>query len=395
MSLNHLEDLDLTNKTVLLRLDLNVPLAHGLVSDDSRIQAALPTIKYLLSKNCKIVMMSHLGRPKGGFDPNLSLQPVGIRLAELLGENIVFAADYAQEPVDQLLLQLGKDRIVLLENLRFSPDETKNDQDFARGLLKGIDFYVNDAFASLHRAHASVVAVAELLPREKRGIGYLIAKELNSLAQLKSQMKPPFSLVMGGAKVADKIGIILHYLDHCNHLIIGGAMAYSFLAYQGVAVGSSKIAEGQEDLVATIFRNAAARKVSIHLPVDHLGASKFSQDAAAQLVATQAIPQGLMGMDIGPKTIAHYRGVLRASSTILWNGPMGVFEWEQFAHGTREIAQEVALNRGFTLVGGGDSVAAVNQAGLAEQISHLSTGGGAFLEFLQGITLPGLKALEN
>jgi phosphoglycerate kinase len=394
MKYNTLDQLDVQNKTVLLRLDLNVPMQHGLISDDSRIQAVLPTITYLLERNCKLVIMSHLGRPKGVYDAKYSLQTVGIRLAELLGENIVFAADYGQEPVDQLLLQLGKDRIVLLENLRFHGEETCNDQDFARNLLKGIDVYVNDAFACLHRAHASVVAVPQLLPIEKRGIGFLVAKELASLGELKQNIKAPFTVVMGGAKVSDKIGIILHYLDRCNNLLIGGAMAYSFLAYRGVAVGASRVETEQTDLVETIFRNAAARKVTIHLPVDHICASEFSEQADAKVVTTQEIPKGLMGLDIGPTTIAQYRGVLRASATILWNGPMGVFEWEQFSQGTSAIAEEVALNRGFTLVGGGDSVAAVNKAGVADKISHISTGGGAFLEFLQGIPLPGLKALE-
>lgn len=394
MQLRTLQQLELTNKSVFLRLDLNVPIKNGKITDETRIIEALPTLKYILERTNRVVIASHLGRPDGQVVAKMSLEPVGARLAELLDREIVFVSDYVTEPIDQMIATLNKRQVILLENLRFHPGEEKNDQDFARILAKGIDIYVNDAFGTAHRAHASTVGVANVIAPELRAAGFLMEKEIKALSDLKANPKAPFTVIMGGAKVSDKIGVIMSLLDYCNHLIIGGAMAYTFLKYKGASVGKSVVEAGKMDLIETIYRNAEARKVTIHIPSDHVCASEFAEGVAAVSVATDSIPDHLMGLDIGEKTILRYRSVIRDSQTVLWNGPMGVFEWPAFAKGTEEIAREVAANRGMTVVGGGDSVAAVNKYNLASQISHVSTGGGASLEFLEGTALPGIKVLE-
>jgi phosphoglycerate kinase len=393
MQLRSLEDLPLDGQKVLVRLDLNVPVKNGVIGDETRIQAALPTLRYILERTSKVAVMSHLGRPKGKVDEALSLEPIGTRLAELLDRECVFVRDYVQEPLSQVLNQLDKNQFILLENLRFHEGETKNDVDFARALINGFDYYVNDAFGTLHRAHASVTGAPEQLPPEKRAAGLLVKQEIDKLSYLQSHPKAPFTAILGGAKVSDKMGVILNLLNHCNTLLIGGAMAYTFLKYQGVDVGSSKVEEDKMDLVDKIYRNAEARKVDILVPEDHVAAAEFDELAEPHPVDGPSIPAGLMGLDIGPKTISRYRDVIDQSKTILWNGPMGVFEWTSFAKGTQAIAEAVAACGAFTVVGGGDSVAAINQAGLADKISHVSTGGGASLEFLEGKVLPGVKVL--
>ncbi|MEZ4742583.1 MAG: phosphoglycerate kinase [Bdellovibrionota bacterium] len=393
MKFRKLEDLDLVNRAVFLRLDLNVPLKDGKITDDTRIRAALPTVRKILEQTNKLVIASHLGRPKGQIVPDLSIEPVGALLAELLGLEVIFVQDFLSEPIDQLLANLQKNQIILLENLRFWPGESANDGAFAEALSTGIDAYVNDAFGTAHRAHASTVKVAELIKPELRSIGLLIEREVTALSSLKNNPKAPFTVIMGGSKVSDKIGVILSLLDHCNHLIIGGAMAYTFLKYRGIEVGNSVVETEKLNLVETIFRNAEARKVEIHLPTDHICAEEFSETAKPHVTSGEVIPKGLMGLDIGEKTILNYREVIRNSQTILWNGPMGVFEWNSFAKGTLAIAEEMALNNGMTVVGGGDSVAAVNKAGVADKMTHVSTGGGASLKFLEGSVLPGLKVL--
>ena len=393
MNLRTLKDLDLVGKKVFLRLDLNVPIKNGVIKDDTRIREALPTIKYILERTNKVAIASHLGRPDGEVDLNYSLEPVGVKLSELLQRDVVFVNDYNTEPYDQVLGQIDANQFVLLENLRFNPGETKNDPDFCHQLARGIDLYVNDAFGTAHRAHASTVGVAELLDAPRRAAGFLIEKEIEALGSILNHSEAPFTVVMGGAKVSDKIAVILSLLNRCNHLIIGGAMAYTFLKYKGIAVGSSRIEADRMDLVETIFRNAEARRVQIHLPVDHGCAASFKEDAVREDIAEQAIPAGLMGLDIGPKTVKAYSQVIGASRTVFWNGPMGVFEWKAFAQGTMEIAKAVAGCHGRTVVGGGDSVAAVNAAGVASQITHVSTGGGAALELLEGRVLPGIKVL--
>ncbi len=394
MQLRRLEDLDIRGKKVFLRLDLNVPMKDGIITDDTRIREALPTIQYILEHTSKLAMCSHLGRPKkGAHTADDSLETVGVHLAELLERDIVFCDDYGTEPAIQVLSRLDPGQIMLLENLRYQDGEEKNDKDFARVLTEGFDFYVNDAFGTVHREHASVDAAAEIFPPEKRGAGILIQREINALESLLRSAEPPFTVIVGGAKVSDKIGVIMNLLNHCHNLVIGGAMAYTFLKYKGVDVGRSRVEEDKMNLVETIMRTADRRRVMVHLPLDHICAAEFSATSAAVEVGGPDIPAGLMGLDIGPKTIAAFEGVIRRSRTILWNGPMGVFEWPPFAKGTMAVAHAMAVCPGKTMVGGGDSVAAVNMAGVAAKMTHISTGGGAALEFLEGRPLPGIKVL--
>lgn len=396
MQLRTLKDVELKSKKVFLRLDLNVPIKNGKITDDTRIREALPTIRYILQFTNKIAIGSHLGRPDGEVDLKYSLEPVGAYLAERLGLECVFVSDYANEPYDQVLGQIDTNQFVLLENLRFNRGETKNDPDFCRLLARGVDVYVNDAFGTAHRAHASTVGMAEILDPSKRAAGLLIEKEVAALEPLLDRPEAPFTVVMGGAKVADKIGVILNLLNRCNNLLIGGAMAYTFLKFNGVEVGESRVELDKMGLVESIYRNAEARKVTIHLPVDHVGATEFSESANPVTVETANLPSNLMGLDIGPRTIENYKRTISASKTVLWNGPMGVFEWKAFANGTLAIAHALAAaSHAKTVVGGGDSVAAVNVAGVAGKVSHVSTGGGASLEFLEGRLLPGLKVLQR
>lgn len=392
MQLRKLEDLELTGKKVFLRLDLNVPIKNGKIQDETRIREALPTIKYILERTSKLTMASHLGRPKNGGSPADSLEPVGARLSELLEREVVLFPDYASESSIQLLNTLGKNQVMLLENLRFNAGEEANNVEFAHSLVDGYDFYVNDAFGTSHRAHASVSAAAELLSADRRAAGYLIQKEITALAGIVTRPEAPFTVIMGGSKVSDKISVILNLLSTCNHMLIGGAMAYTFLKFKGIDVGSSRVEADKMDLIETILRNAESRKVQIHIPVDHICAKEFAETAEAVPVSG-AIPAGLMGLDIGPETQKAFARVIRDSKTVLWNGPMGVFEWSKFSKGTMCIAEAMADVRGKTVVGGGDSVSAVQQSGFASKMTHISTGGGASLEFLEGKVLPGIKLL--
>lgn len=395
MRLRRLEDLDLAGKKVFLRLDLNVPIKAGKIVDDTRIKAAIPTVEYILERAERLAICTHLGRPKGEPDPAFSLEPVAERLGELLGVDVAFVSDYIEEPAVQVLNQLDKGQLMLLENVRFYPGETKNDREFSRILIEGFDLYVNDAFGTAHRAHASTVGAAEILRPEQRAAGFLIEKEIGALTELLHSPKHPFTVVMGGSKVSDKIGVILNLMERCNHLLIGGAMAYTFLKFRGESVGTSRVEEEKMKMVESIYRNAEARKVQIHLPVDHVCAKEFSDTAQPVEIGEASIPEGLMGLDIGPKTIEAYQEIIQSSQTVLWNGPMGVFEWKAYAKGSMAIAHAMAVCPGKTVIGGGDSVAAVNLAGVAEKMSHISTGGGASLEFLEGKTLPGIKILTH
>jgi phosphoglycerate kinase len=394
MELRRLEDLELNGKKVFLRLDLNVPIKNGKIQDETRIREALPTIRYILERTTKLTMASHMGRPKNGGSPADSLEPIGARLSELLEREVVLYPDYTSESSAQLLTTLGKNQVMLLENLRFHAGEEANDVDFAHNLLDGYDFYVNDAFGTCHRAHASVSAAAELLVPERRAAGYLIQKEITALSGIVTKPEAPFTVIMGGSKVSDKISVILNLLNVCNHMLIGGAMAYTFLKYKGIDVGASRVEADKMDLVEKILRNAEARKVQIHLPVDHLCAREFSETAEAVPVSG-SISAGLMGLDIGPETRRNYARVIRESKTVLWNGPMGVFEWDKYAQGTMTIAEAMAVVRGKTIVGGGDSVSAAQKSGFAGKMTHISTGGGASLEFLEGKVLPGIKVLAK
>jgi len=394
LHLRKLADLDLENKRVLVRLDLNVPIQDGVIQDETRIIAGLETLKAILKKTRKVVVMSHLGRPRGVADKSLSLEPVGARLAELLAMEVVFIEDYITEPVLQVLDQSSHGQFILLENLRFHPGETKNDPEFARVLASGFDYFVNDAFGTLHRAHASVVGICEQIGMQNCAAGLLVEKEIAELSKLMSAPAAPFTVVMGGSKVSDKIAVTLSLLKNCNDLIVGGAMAYTFLKYKGFSVGDSKVEEDKLDLVEKIYENAEMRRVNIHLPVDHLCAREFSAAAEPIVTAGESISDGLLGLDIGPQTTAKYREVILKSATVLWNGPMGVFEWDSFAGGSLGVAAAMADCTGRTVVGGGDSVSAVNKAKLADKIDHISTGGGASLEFLEGKPLPGVRVLS-
>ncbi|MGE0171565.1 MAG: phosphoglycerate kinase [Oligoflexales bacterium] len=395
MDFRTIEELDLKGKSVLMRLDLNVPIKDGKITDDTRIVKALPTITYILERTNKLAIMSHLGRPKDGVrDMKYSLEPVGAALSHLINKEVVLLGEFEQSP-SALFSQLTEKQVVLLENIRFWPGETKDDVDFAKQVTKGFDFYVNDAFGSAHRAHASVVAMAKCFPEDRRAAGFLMQKEIEVLEKIKANPEAPFTVVIGGSKVSDKIEMILNLINKCNNLIIGGAMAYTFLKYQGKGVGASRVEDDKMDLVESIFRNAESRKVKIHLPIDHVCASEFKEDAKPVHVERDSIPGNLMGLDIGPASAKAFRNIILASKTVFWNGPMGVFEWPNFAKGSLEIAKALADSKAFTVVGGGDSVAAVNQSGLGEKIGHLSTGGGASIEFLEGKILPGVKVLTR
>lgn len=395
MKINSIEEINLKNQFVFLRLDLNVPLKNGQITDDSRIRAALPTLKYVLDHAKGVVVASHLGRPKGKPVGDMSLEPVAAELAELTGKEVVFYSEYMQESYDQLLRSLKSNQFIVLENLRFHPEEEANGDKLTEKLLKGIDVYVNDAFGTLHRAHASISGVPDKLPKARKACGFLVRDEVDALSSLQKKSQAPYTVVIGGAKVKDKIQIILELITQCNHLIIGGAMAYSFLKFQGHSVGKSMVSDEQSELVKMILENAEKRKVTVHTPIDHIGAEQFAADA--QPVNCELdIPSHLMGLDIGPKSVELFSQVIQSSKTVFWNGPMGVFEWDNFSHGTKAVAEAISLCKGTTVVGGGDSAAAINQLGIDTSLfSHISTGGGASLEYLEGKVLPGIRSLEN
>ena len=372
-------DLPVEGRRVLVRSDLNVPLDDGRITDDTRIRASLPTIRYLRERGAEVIVCSHLGRPKGEVRPELSLRPVAARLSELLGEPVAFGAEEGP--------------LRLLENLRFDPREEKNDPTLAAELAAQADVFVSDAFGTVHRAHASTVGVARLLPS---AAGLLLAAELDAFARVLDHPEHPFVVVLGGAKVADKIGVIQRFTSLADAILVGGAMAFTFLAARGIGVGASKHedADGQE-VARRAMAEAEQHGCELVLPSDVVVAERVEADAPTQVVAADAIPEGWMGLDVGPATAADYGRRLGEARTIFWNGPMGVFELEPFAAGTLAVAHAVAGSRAVSVVGGGDSVAAVNRAGVADQITHVSTGGGAALELVEGRTLPGVEALEG
>ena len=399
-----IEDLNLKSKKVLIRVDFNVPLDDDKrITDDTRIRAALPTIRYVASRGGKAILMSHLGRPDGKRDGAFSLAPVASRLSELLGKPVAFADDCVGEKAASAVARLKGGDVLLLENLRFYPGEEAGDEAFARSLASLGDVYIDDAFGTAHRPHASMVGVTKFLPQAAGG--YLLKKEIDYLGQAVENPSRPFIAILGGAKVSDKIKVIKNLLDRVDELLIGGAMAYTFLKAQGVPVGSSKV-EGvitdkkgrQIDvpaLVKEILGKAAAKMATILLPLDHVAAERFAADAATKIVPRDGIPDSWIGMDIGPKTAEAFAREIAKAKTVLWNGPMGVFEMKPFAAGTMAVARALADSRAVTIVGGGDSVAAVNQSGVADKITHISTGGGASLEFLEGKVLPGIAALSD
>ena len=393
MVLNTIRDADLTGKRVLIRVDFNVPLKEGVVKDDTRIRAALPTIEYILSqKGASLVVMSHFGRPKGKKNPEFSMAPIGARFAELLGKPVKVAPDVIGPEVDKEVKALKAGEVLLLENVRFYPDEEANNPDYAKALASYGDVYVNDAFGTAHRAHASTEGVAHFLPSYA---GFLIEKEVKFMAPLLENPEHPFVAIIGGAKVSSKIGVLQSLLKTCDTMVVGGGMAYTFLSVQGHKVGKSLVESDYLDTARDFLKAAAEKKVNVILPVDHIAAEAFDENAAPVAVDGIDIPDNLMGMDVGPKTIALIKDAVRNAKSVVWNGPLGVFEFDSFARGTLDIAKAVADCKGTTVVGGGDSVAAVNKFGLADKLSHVSTGGGASLEFLQGLPLPGIVALQK
>ncbi len=385
-------DVDVAGKKILLRCDFNVPQDKetGAITSNKRIVAALPTIRYLLEKKAAVIACSHLGKPKGEWKAKLSLAPVAQRLSELLGQEVIFAKDIVGEDAKAKAAALQGGQIMLLENLRFDPREEKNDPSFAEELASMAELYVSDAFGTVHRAHASTAGVAAYLPAVS---GLLVAKELEVMGGALNNPKRPFVAVLGGAKVSDKIGVINNLLDKADTIIIGGGMAYTFAKAQGGSIGKSLCEEDKLDYAREMIAKAEKNGVKLLLPSDTMAADDFSNDAKRQVVSTMAIPDGWEGMDIGPDTIRTFCDAVKGAGTVVWNGPMGVFEFENFAAGTRAMAQALADSGAITIVGGGDSAAAVEQMGFADKITHISTGGGASLEFLEGLELPGVACL--
>ena len=385
------KDMDVAGKKVLLRCDFNVPQdkATGAITDDKRIVAALPTIQYLLEQNAAVIACSHLGKPKGEWKDSLSLAPVAKRLSELLGREVIFAKDIIGDDAKAKAAALQPGQIMLLENLRFDKREEKNDPEFAKELASMAELYVSDAFGTVHRAHASTAGVAAYLPAVS---GFLIGKELDIMGKALDDPKRPFVAVLGGAKVSDKINVINNLLEKADVIIIGGGMAYTFKKAQGYTIGKSLLEEDKLDYAKEMMAKAQAKGVKFLLPEDNLCAAEFSADAKPVL-AEGNIPEDLMGMDIGPKTIAAFSGAVKGAGTVVWNGPMGVFEFPAFAEGTKAMAKALAESGAITIVGGGDSAAAVEQLGYADKMTHISTGGGASLEFLEGKELPGVACL--
>ena len=387
------KDIDVKGKKVLLRCDFNVPQdkATGAITDDKRIRAALPTIQYLLEQGAAVIACSHLGKPKNGPEEKFSLAPVAKRLSELLdGKEVVMAADVVGEDAKAKAAALQPGQILLLENTRFEKGETKNDPELAKAMASMAEVYVSDAFGAVHRAHASTAGVAAYLPAVS---GFLIEKELEIMGGALANPKRPLVAILGGSKVSSKIGVINHLLDIANVIIIGGGMAYTFAKAQGGSVGTSLLESDWLDYCNDMIAKAKEKGVKLLLPVDTLCAKEFSADAEPELHDTMSIPDGMMGMDIGPKTVEEYTAAVKDAGTVIWNGPMGVFEFAKFAEGTRAIAKALADTDAITIIGGGDSAAAVAQMGFAGKMTHISTGGGASLEFLEGKELPGVACL--
>ncbi|WP_097026513.1 phosphoglycerate kinase [Clostridium peptidivorans] len=390
-----IEDIDVKGKKVLVRCDFNVPIKDGNITDENRLLGALPTIKYLIDKGAKVILCSHMGKPKGEVKKELSLEPVAKRLSELLNTEVKFAADdiVVGENAKKAVSEMKDGEVVLLENTRFRKEETKNEESFSKELASLADVFVNDAFGTAHRAHCSTVGVTEFV--QVSVCGYLIQKELKFLGDTVESPERPFVAILGGAKVSDKINVINNLLDKVDTLIIGGGMAYTFLKAQGYTIGNSLVEEDKLEYSKEMVEKAKEKGVKFMLPVDHVIGEKFDASTEPVITEDENIKEGYMGLDIGPKTAKMYADEIKSSRTVIWNGPMGVFEFENFAKGTLEVAKAMANSNAVTVIGGGDSAAAVNQLGFGEQMTHISTGGGASLEFLEGKELPGITALSN
>lgn len=389
-----LQNLDFEGKKIFVRVDFNVPLDEdGNISDDTRIKAALPTIKYLLEQKAKVIIASHLGRPKGKFIQELSLKPVFKKLSNLIPQEVILAPDVIGDEVIKLKKELKENQVLLLENLRFHQEETANDSTFAQLLAQEVDYYVNDAFGACHRAHASVVAITQYV--KKSAAGFLVKKEIDYLGKVIHSPQKPYTVILGGVKVSDKIPVIENLLKKTDAILIGGAMAYTFFKAQGFDVGRSLVKEDKIDLARLLLNRAQEEKVNFLLPSDHIVAAGANPGAVPKTVDSFPLPSDLMGLDIGPKTVEKYSDILARARTIFWNGPMGVFEIDTFSQGTKKIAEAVANSEAFSIVGGGDLVAAVYKSGVSDKISHISTGGGASLEFIANETLPGIEALTE
>lgn len=393
MAIRRVDQIEVKGKRVFIRVDFNVPLNERReVADDTRIVSSLPTIRYVREGGGKVILASHLGRPKGKADPKYSLAPVAERLSTLLGQKVIFAADCIGEEVRRLVSQMKEGEILLLENLRFHQEEEKNDEAFSKELASLCDVYINDAFGTAHRAHASTEGMTRYV--ETVGAGFLMMKEVEGLERALVNPQKPYIALLGGAKVSDKIGVIQNLLERVDTLLIGGGMAYTFLKAKGIEVGKSLVEADQIGLSLELLQRAEGR-VRLVLPSDHVAAEKMEAQSRWEIVTNDRIPKDWICLDIGPETILKFTEAIKGARTIFWNGPMGVFELEPFRKGTFAIAQAVAESQAFSIVGGGDSVAAVNQAGVADRIGHISTGGGASLEFIEGKRLPGLEALKR
>ena len=388
------EDIDVKGKKVLVRCDFNVPLKDGVITNDKRIVAALPTIKYLIENGAKVILCSHLGRPKGEYKPEFSLAPVAAKLSEYLGQDVKLAEDenVVGENAKAMAAELQDGQVMLLENVRYRKEETKNEENFSKELASLAEIFVNDAFGTAHRAHCSTTGVASYLPAV---CGYLIQKEIKFMGGALEDPKRPLVAILGGAKVSDKIGVITNLLDKCDTLIIGGGMAYTFMKAMGYEVGTSLLEADQVENAGQMMKDAEAKGVKFLIPVDNKVGKEYAEDTEAKIVDSDNIPDGWMGLDIGPETQKIFADAIKGAGTVIWNGPMGVSEWDNFASGTITVAKAVADSGAISIVGGGDSVAAVTKLGFSDKMSHISTGGGASLEFLEGKELPGIAALED
>lgn len=389
------EDIEVKGKRVLVRCDFNVPIIDGKITDENRLVGALPTIKYLIEKGAKVILCSHMGKPKGEPKKELSLAPVAKRLSEMLNKKVVFADDdnVVGENGKKAIENMKDGDVVLLQNTRYRKEETKNEENFSKELASLAEVFVNDAFGTAHRAHCSTVGVTEYLSPSV--CGYLIQKELKFLGNAVEKPEKPFVAILGGAKVSDKINVINNLLDKVDTLIIGGGMSYTFLKSQGYTIGTSLVEEDKIEYAKEMIEKAKEKGVNLLLPIDNVIADKFDKNAEAIVTKDQNIQDGYMGLDIGPKTAELYKDAIKSAKTVIWNGPMGVFEFKSFANGTLEVAKAMANSDAVTIIGGGDSAAAVNQLGFGNDMTHISTGGGASLEFLEGKELPGIKALND